>query len=71
MTPLHFRSATAIAAAIRSGEITARAALEHFLDRVDQHNGPLNAVIYQDREGARARAGGQQATSLAPSMACP
>ena len=65
MTPLHFRSATAIAAAIRSGETTARAALEHFLDRVDQHNGPLNAVIYQDREGARARADAADAARAA------
>ena len=56
MTALHFQSATAIARAIRDGEITARGALEHFLDRVDRLNGPINAVVVQDRDGARARA---------------
>jgi len=56
MTALHFQSATAIARAIRDGEITARAALEHFLDRVDRLNAPLNAIIYQVRDEARARA---------------
>ena len=56
MTALHFQSATAIARAIRDGEITARGALEHFLDRVDRLNGPINAIIVQDRDGARARA---------------
>ncbi len=56
MTDLHFRSATAIAAAIRDGELGAREALEHFLSRVDRHNPALNAVIVQDRDGARARA---------------
>lgn len=56
MTALHFQSALGIARSIREGEITARAALEHFLDRVDRLNGPINAVIWQDRDGARARA---------------
>jgi amidase len=56
MTALHFQSASAIARSIRDGHLTARAALEHFLDRVDRLNGPINAVIHQDREGARARA---------------
>ncbi|MDB5482309.1 MAG: hypothetical protein JWO83_3362, partial [Caulobacteraceae bacterium] len=56
MTALHFQSATAIARAIRDGEITARGALEHFLERVDRLNAPLNAVIHQVRDGARLRA---------------
>ncbi len=65
MTALHFQSATAIARAIRDGDITARAALEHFLDRVDRLNGPINAVIVQDREGARARADAADAARVA------
>ena len=56
MTPLHFQSALSIARQIRDGQITARGALEHFLDRVDRLNGPINAVIFQDRDGARSRA---------------
>jgi amidase len=56
MTALHFQSALGIARAIREGEISARAALEHFLARVNRLNGPINAVIWQDPEGARARA---------------
>jgi amidase len=65
MTALHFQSATAIARAIRDGEITARAALEHFLERVDRLNGPINAVVVQDREGARARADAADASRAA------
>jgi len=56
MTELHFQSATSLARAIRDGELGARELLEHFLDRVDRHNPALNAVIQQDRSGARARA---------------
>jgi amidase len=56
MSALHFQSATAIAAAIRSGALGARDALEHFLGRVDAHNGAVNAIVFEDRAGARARA---------------
>jgi amidase len=65
MTALHFQSAGAIAAAIRDGQLTARAALEHFLDRVDRLNGPINAIIHQDRQGARARADAADAARAA------
>ncbi|MFN9847135.1 MAG: amidase [Alphaproteobacteria bacterium] len=65
MPELHFQSAVSIARAIRDGEITARAALEHFLDRVDRLNGPINAVIFQDRTGARARADAADAARAA------
>ena len=65
MTALHFQSATAIAASIRDGHLTARGALEHFLDRVDRLNGPINAVIYEDRVGARARADAADAARTA------
>jgi amidase len=56
MTALHFQSATAIARAIRDGEVTASEMLERFLARVDRLNGPINAIVVQDRDGARARA---------------
>jgi len=56
MTAPHSQSATTIAAAIRRGELTARAALEHFLDRVDRLNPAVNAVVVDLRETARARA---------------
>ena len=65
MTALHFQSAAALARSIRDGHLTARAALEHFLDRIDRLNGPINAVIHQDREGARARADAADAARTA------
>ena len=65
MTALHFQSATAIARAIRDGELGAREALEHFLARVDRLNGPINAIVVQDRDGARARADAADAARAA------
>ncbi|MFI4934360.1 MAG: amidase [Caulobacterales bacterium] len=65
MTPLHFQSAAAIARSIRDGEISARQALEHFLDRVDRLNGPINAVIHQLRDQAFARADAADAARAA------
>jgi amidase len=56
VTDLHFRSATALLRGIRRGDYTARELLEHFLARIDRLNPALNAVIQQDRAGARARA---------------
>jgi amidase len=56
MAELHFQSAAALAQSIRDGEVGAREALEHFLARVDRYNPALNAIIVQDRPGARARA---------------
>ncbi len=56
MLPLHFQSATRLARDIRAGHTTARALLELFLARVDSLNPAINAVVQQDREGARARA---------------
>jgi amidase len=65
MTALHFQSATAIAQAIRDGRLGAREALEHFLSRVDRLNGPINAIVVQDRGGARARADAADAARAA------
>lgn len=56
MQALHFRTATQLAQSLRSGEVGARELLEHFLARVDRLNPAINAVIQQDRDGARARA---------------
>jgi amidase len=56
MLPRHYQSATRLARDIRTGETTAVELLELFLRRVDALNPALNAVIQQDREGARARA---------------
>lgn len=50
------RGATQIAAAIKAGETTAEAELETHFARVDALNPTLNAVIWQDREGALATA---------------
>jgi len=56
MTDLHFLSATALARLLRDGSLGARELLEHCLARIDRFNPALNAVIWQDRDGARARA---------------
>ena len=56
MTDLHFRSATSLMRGLRQGEFSARELLEHFLARIDRLNPSINAVILQDRPGARARA---------------
>ena len=65
MLPLHFQSATQIARQIADGTLSARQALEHFLDRVDRINPAVNAVVLQDREGARARADAADAARAA------
>ena len=56
MTDLHFRSAISLVRGLRQGEFSARELLEHFLARIDRLNPSINAVILQDRPGARARA---------------
>ena len=49
-------SAVEIVAAVRSGDLTATACTEAFLDRIARTNGTLNAFLCVDREGALARA---------------
>jgi amidase len=56
MTEPALRSATALAAAIRTREIGCRELLEHYLARVERHNPALNAIIVTDLKGARQRA---------------
>lgn len=49
-------SATALTAAIRRREVSAREALEAHFARIDEVNPAINAVVTQDREGAAALA---------------
>ncbi len=53
---LHFKTATELAALIVNKDIGCLELLEHFLARVEQHNPRLNAIIWQNAEGARRRA---------------
>ena len=61
MSEPHFRSATALAAAIRTREIGCRQLLERYLSRVERHNPALNAMIATDLDRARQRADGADA----------
>jgi len=56
MSEQAFRSATALAAAIRARKIGCRELLEHYLERVERHNPALNAIIVTDLRRARQRA---------------
>jgi amidase len=53
---LHFLPAAELAARLRSGDLGSVELLEHFLDRIDRHNGEVNAVVALDADRARARA---------------
>jgi amidase len=50
-------SALAQAEAIRAGRVTSRDLVEAHLERIEQYNGVLNAVVTLDADGARRRAG--------------
>ena len=56
MSELAFLSATELVAKIKAKEITSEALLRHYLDRVDQFNGDLNAIVVDMRDDALARA---------------
>jgi amidase len=49
-------SAVELSRLIRSGEVSAREVLDAHLDRIDQRNGSINAVVSIDEEGAREAA---------------
>lgn len=53
---LHYRPAKELARMIRDGEISSEALLGAFLERIEQHNPALNAVVYMDIDAARKRA---------------
>ena len=52
MSELAFLSATQLAAKIQNKEISAVELLNHYLGRVDQYNGDLNAIVVDIREKA-------------------
>ncbi len=56
MTDYTFASATDLARLIKARKISSVELLEHYFARVDAHNGPINAVIAQNRDEARSRA---------------
>lgn len=56
MQPIHYRSAAELASMLRAKEIGCLELLELFLARSEKHNPKLNAIIWSDPEGARARA---------------
>src|SRR5437763_15306223 len=51
-----FATAAAAAAALRSKQISARELLNIAFQRIDRHNPSLNAIVWQGRERATARA---------------
>jgi amidase len=56
MDDIAFRSASALASAIRNKELGSRELLEHYLERIGRFNPRINAVVTLDVERARARA---------------
>ena len=56
MTDYTFASATDLVRLIKTKEISSVELLDHYFKRVDTHNGPINAVIAQNRDEARKAA---------------
>ena len=56
MSEVHHESATRLMTMLNSREIGARELLDHFLDRVEQHNPAINAIIWKDADRARSEA---------------
>jgi amidase len=56
VTDLAFRSATALAQSIRDGEISSRETTDLYIERIEQHDTALNAVVVRDFDRARAAA---------------
>jgi amidase len=55
---LVYSTATQLASAIRSGDVSATEALDAQLAQIDRRNPALNAVVIMDAESAGPRAGG-------------
>src|SRR6187200_1542630 len=51
-----YLSAKRLASLIRGGKIGCLELLDHYIDRVERHDGKLNAVVVRDFERARTRA---------------
>ncbi len=56
MPPMPFDTAATQVAALRARRVSATELLEETLRRIDAHHAALNAVVVQDREGARRAA---------------
>ena len=56
MTDFTYRTATELMASLRTGEVTSTQLLEQHIARVEQHDGPINAVVVRTFEAARDRA---------------
>jgi amidase len=56
VSDIAFQPAHALAEAIRRRDLSSRELLEHYLDRVEALNPPLNAVVTLDADGARQAA---------------
>ena len=56
MNELHWWTAYGLADAIRGREVSAREALEYFVGRVEERDGPINSVVHWDLDRARADA---------------
>jgi amidase len=54
--PAHFKSATELTSAIRSGDITSLDLLNLYLNRIQRYNNEINAVVALDIAAARERA---------------
>ncbi len=64
MAALHELSAIELARAIAESEVSSREALDHFVDRVDRLDGPLNAVVTRDLDAAGAAADAADAATM-------
>jgi amidase len=53
---LHWRSATELAASIRSRDVSSREVLDHLVERIERLDGPVNSVVQWDLDAARAAA---------------
>ena len=53
---LAFSSATALAAKLRTGKLSALELLDHYIARIEKHDVVLNAVVVRDFDRARKRA---------------
>ena len=54
-------SASALAKRLAAGDVSAVEAAEAALDRIDEHDGRVNAFIYRDRKTTLAMAGASEA----------
>lgn len=53
---MHNESIDALQSKLRSKKVSAEELTQHFLEKTEQHNDTLNAVVYLDKEGALKKA---------------